>query len=225
MVMFGAVFKPAFGEPGVLPTLPSVPPSQQTGPSYTTVVERRLLSGTWATEPGADLLVEAPLVIDPGVEVRVAPGRQVVARALAGGGTTLAATGATLTAQDPAAGWNGLRFEAGAVGALSGVTLSGVVVDDGCSPGKPCVDPSIGASLTVVNATVTVSGGQITGGQNAHGIYALGKATTVTLTSQARVEVNSGYGVLATSGARATVDGNSIVANNTSGGVRGFRVR
>ncbi|HEX8387326.1 MAG TPA: M43 family zinc metalloprotease, partial [Rubricoccaceae bacterium] len=71
--MMGAVYKPALGEPGVLPTMPSVQASRQTGTSYTTVVERRVLGGTWQTSP-ADLVVGAPLVVASGVEVRVAPG-------------------------------------------------------------------------------------------------------------------------------------------------------
>ena len=87
--------------------------------------------------------------------------------------------GMTLTADDPAQGWEGLTYAAGATGTLTDAAITGV---HGTPTGPGTVDPdgnvvyTKGGAVTANDATVTLAGTTISGAQNAHGVLALNGA-------------------------------------------------
>ena len=128
------------------------------------------------------------------------------------------ATGMTFTASEPAWGWSGIRFTPGAVGTLSGVTVSGArsVIPDGTAA-RYLYPPVSG--VTADNATVTITGNSlVTGGPSengfgassgppagtvigANGVAAHGPAARMVVEGQSIIRGNGGYGAVATDGA------------------------
>ncbi|HLA64114.1 MAG TPA: hypothetical protein VK610_06780 [Rhodothermales bacterium] len=126
----------------------------------------------------------------------------------------LTVDGIDFTVAPDEAGWDGIRFQDGSTGYLTGGTISGIEATSASSA-------EFSTAVEVYDATVTLDGTTVTDNHVPGGwaVGAFGSDAELTLTDEAGVEDNEGTGVVADAGGFVSIAAGSIVQQNTEGGV------
>lgn len=176
---------------------------------FTTIEDIEVIvAGTFGVAPTGSLSLD-------GTTLRFAAGRSFVSYG------PVYAQGATFTERDTGQGWAGIRFYRAPGGPGLQSTFNGVTVERaGMTAGE---ERPVSAAVEVYNRALVLDGfgaleSIITGSTGGvGGLYVQGANASVTCTRSSRIELNTGFGVIAASGADVLLSNCDLFDNGGTG--------